>query len=60
MWLISSLWFRAEVRGMGNVPAEGPVLLIGNHSGGHLTPDTLVFSARLLDLLPASSGACTC
>ena len=44
MWLLSSLWFRGEVRGLGNVPDEGPVLLVGNHSGGNVTPDTLVFT----------------
>jgi 1-acyl-sn-glycerol-3-phosphate acyltransferase len=44
MWLLASLWFRGEVRGLGNIPEEGPVLLVGNHSGGNLTPDTLVFS----------------
>jgi 1-acyl-sn-glycerol-3-phosphate acyltransferase len=44
LWLISSLWFRAEVRGLGNVPDEGPVLLVGNHSGGNVTPDTAVFT----------------
>jgi 1-acyl-sn-glycerol-3-phosphate acyltransferase len=42
-WLLSSLWFRGEVRGLGNIPEEGPVLLVGNHSGGNLTPDTTVF-----------------
>jgi 1-acyl-sn-glycerol-3-phosphate acyltransferase len=44
LWLAASLWFRAEVRGLGNVPEEGPVLLVGNHSGGNLSPDTLVFT----------------
>src|SRR5439155_7975608 len=44
LWLLCSLWFRAEVRGLGNVPEEGPVLLVGNHSGGNLTPDTTVFT----------------
>jgi 1-acyl-sn-glycerol-3-phosphate acyltransferase len=44
LWLISSLYFRGEVRGLGNVPEEGPVLLVGNHSGGNLTPDTTVFT----------------
>src|SRR5436189_3703048 len=44
MWLLASLWFRGEVRGLGNVPDEGPVLLVGNHSGGNLTPDTTVFT----------------
>jgi 1-acyl-sn-glycerol-3-phosphate acyltransferase len=43
-WLLSSLYFRAEVRGLGNIPESGPVLLVGNHSGGNLTPDTIVFT----------------
>jgi len=42
-WLLSSLWFRGEVRGLRNIPEDGPVLLVGNHSGGNLTPDTTVF-----------------
>jgi len=44
LWLLSSLYFRGEVRGLGNIPEEGAVLLVGNHSGGNLTPDTIVFS----------------
>jgi 1-acyl-sn-glycerol-3-phosphate acyltransferase len=44
LWLLSSLYFRGEVRGLGNIPEEGPVLLVGNHSGGNLTPDTTVFT----------------
>jgi 1-acyl-sn-glycerol-3-phosphate acyltransferase len=44
LWLLASLYFRADVRGLGNVPEEGPVLLVGNHSGGNLTPDTGVFT----------------
>jgi 1-acyl-sn-glycerol-3-phosphate acyltransferase len=43
LWLAVSLWFRGEVRGLGNIPEEGPVLLVGNHSGGNMTPDTGVF-----------------
>ena len=43
-WLLASLWFRGEVRGLGNIPEEGPVLMVGNHSGGNLTPDTIVFT----------------
>lgn len=49
LWLLATLWFRGEVRGLGNIPDEGPVLLVGNHSGGNMTPDTgvltLAFSA---------------
>jgi len=44
MWLMASLWYRGEVRGLGNIPEEGPVLLVGNHSGGNMTPDTIVFT----------------
>jgi 1-acyl-sn-glycerol-3-phosphate acyltransferase len=44
MWLMASLWFRGEVRGLGNIPDSGPVLLVGNHSGGNMTPDTIVFT----------------
>jgi 1-acyl-sn-glycerol-3-phosphate acyltransferase len=44
MWLLASLWFRGEVRGLGNVPDSGPVLLVGNHSGGNMTPDTHVLT----------------
>jgi 1-acyl-sn-glycerol-3-phosphate acyltransferase len=44
LWLLASVWFRAEVRGLGNIPDSGPVLLVGNHSGGNMTPDTIVFT----------------
>ena len=43
-WLLASLWFRGEVRGLGNVPEDGAVLLVGNHSGGNVSPDSLVFT----------------
>jgi 1-acyl-sn-glycerol-3-phosphate acyltransferase len=44
LWMAASLYFRAEVRGLQKIPEEGPVLLVGNHSGGNATPDTLVFT----------------
>nr|WP_231751042.1 lysophospholipid acyltransferase family protein [Mycobacterium sp. NAZ190054] len=37
-------YFRAEVRGIGSVPAHGGALVVSNHSGGMLTPDVLVFA----------------
>jgi 1-acyl-sn-glycerol-3-phosphate acyltransferase len=43
-WLLSSIWFRGEVRDIGRIPEKGPVLLVGNHSGGNLTPDSTVFT----------------
>lgn len=42
LWLLSSLYFRGDVRGLGNIPDDGQVLLVGNHSGGATTPDTIV------------------
>jgi 1-acyl-sn-glycerol-3-phosphate acyltransferase len=38
-------YFDAEVEGLEHVPRRGPVLLVGNHSGGALTPDTTAFFA---------------
>jgi 1-acyl-sn-glycerol-3-phosphate acyltransferase len=40
------IYFRGEVRNLDNIPAEGPVLVVGNHSGGLLTPDTWVFEVK--------------
>ena len=44
LWVLASFYFRADVRGLERIPAEGPVLLVGNHSGGNVTPDTMVFT----------------
>jgi 1-acyl-sn-glycerol-3-phosphate acyltransferase len=44
LWLIATFYFRADVRGIGNVPADRPALLVGNHSGGNVIIDTFVFS----------------
>ena len=41
-WLAATLWYRAEVRNMGNVPENGPVLLVGNHTGGNMSPEVIV------------------
>ncbi len=41
-WLMATLWYRAEVRNMGNVPENGPVLLVGNHTGGNMSPEVIV------------------
>jgi 1-acyl-sn-glycerol-3-phosphate acyltransferase len=43
-WLLASFYFRADVKGLHKIPSDGPVLLVGNHSGGNLTPDTTVFT----------------
>jgi 1-acyl-sn-glycerol-3-phosphate acyltransferase len=41
---VASLWFRAEVRGLHHIPRDRPVLFVGNHSGGAMTPDSFVFA----------------
>ena len=43
-WLLATVWFRGEVRDLKRIPDQGPVLLVGNHSGGNITPDTIVFT----------------
>src|SRR5687767_11319028 len=46
---LSKVYFRAEVEGLDNIPADGPVLLVGNHSGGTLIADTFVFAQAFYD-----------
>ncbi len=41
MWLLATLYFRADVRGLENV-REVPTLLVGNHNGGIVIPDTWI------------------
>lgn len=43
LWLLASRYFRADVDGLHHIPPEGPVLLVGNHSGGVVAPDMFVF-----------------
>src|ERR1700746_2556066 len=47
--LTSKFYFRADVRGLENIPPEGPVLLVGNHSGGTMIADTFVFGQYFYD-----------
>ena len=43
---VMGTYFRGEVRGLDNIPATGPVLLVGNHSGGTMIADTFVFATE--------------
>src|ERR671917_289245 len=45
----SDYYFRADVEGLDEIPADEPVLLVGNHSGGTLIADTFVFSQHFYD-----------
>ena len=42
-------YFRAEVNGLGSLPASGGALVVSNHSGGVLTPDVLIFAPAFYD-----------
>ena len=44
LWLISTFYFRGEVRNLGNIPEDEPALLVGNHSGGNVIPDSFIFT----------------
>lgn len=43
-WPLIAAWFRPDIHGLDRIPAEGPVLLVGNHSGGNVAPDTLALT----------------
>ena len=47
--LATQRYFRSDVRGFEHIPEEGPVLLVGNHSGGTLIADTFVFGQHFYD-----------
>jgi len=42
-------WFRADVRGLDNIPQAGGALVVSNHSGGMLTPDVLIFASAFYE-----------
>ena len=50
--LLRATWgnyFRGEVQGLENIPADGPCLLVGNHSGGLMIADTFVLTHEFYD-----------
>jgi 1-acyl-sn-glycerol-3-phosphate acyltransferase len=44
VWPLVERWFRPDIHGLDHIPAHGPVLLVGNHSGGNVAPDTVAFT----------------
>ncbi|MGI9085424.1 MAG: 1-acyl-sn-glycerol-3-phosphate acyltransferase [Aeromicrobium sp.] len=47
MWLMASVWYRPDIRGLENVPRVGPVLVVGNHTGGSSSPEVLISQLAL-------------
>ena len=45
-------WFRVQIRGLEHVPAQGPALVVANHSGT-LPMDAVMLQAGLHDEHPA-------
>jgi 1-acyl-sn-glycerol-3-phosphate acyltransferase len=41
-WLLATLYFRARVDGLNNIPDVGPAMVVGNHSGGNYIPDSFI------------------
>jgi 1-acyl-sn-glycerol-3-phosphate acyltransferase len=46
---MSDTYFRADVSGLQRIPESGPVLLVGNHSGGTMIADSFVFAQAFYD-----------
>jgi 1-acyl-sn-glycerol-3-phosphate acyltransferase len=42
-------YFRTEARGLDHIPADGPSLLVGNHSGGLLIVDTFLLACEFYE-----------
>ena len=47
--VFADTYHRGEVEGLENIPADEPVLLVGNHSGGTLISDTFIFTQAFYD-----------
>jgi 1-acyl-sn-glycerol-3-phosphate acyltransferase len=42
LWLLVTAWYRPDIRGLENIPRQGPVLVVGNHSGGTSSPEVFI------------------
>ena len=43
---LSKYYFRVEAEGLENIPQKGPFLVVSNHNGGPILPDT--WTSRLV------------
>jgi 1-acyl-sn-glycerol-3-phosphate acyltransferase len=41
-WVMVTSWFRPVIRGIERVPRTGPVLIVGNHTGGSMSPEVFI------------------
>ncbi|GGC55118.1 1-acyl-sn-glycerol-3-phosphate acyltransferase [Hoyosella rhizosphaerae] len=51
VWLLVSIWFRPEVRGLHHIPREGPALIVGNHTGGLQSPEVFISNLAIASYL---------
>ena len=42
LWVLVNAWYRPEIRGIERVPRSGPVLVVGNHTGGVNSPEVQI------------------
>ncbi len=42
LWVLINAWYRPEIRGIERVPRSGPVLVVGNHTGGVNSPEVQI------------------
>ena len=49
-------WFRPQILGVGNVPASGPALLVGNHNGGLVPVEGFLTGLALWDHFAGKRG----
>lgn len=42
LWLLVSAWYRPEITGLENIPRDGGVLVVGNHTGGTASPEVFI------------------
>ena len=52
--VLGRYYFRLDIEGVENVPAEGPVLLVGNHNGGFVPTDSFFTALAIRDRLGPS------
>ena len=42
LWVLVNAWYRPEIRGIERVPRSGPLLIVGNHTGGVYSPEVQI------------------